>query len=76
MFELFSFSEISPALQVKLEQGNQVLRIFKFHSSKTSVLDDFEFYEARETAMQEKKAKRQHYQKQARTSEVGFCFKI
>jgi len=50
--------------EVKLEQGNQVVRIFKFHTSKTSVLDDFEFYESRETAMQEKKAKRQHYQKQ------------
>ncbi|KAH9603340.1 hypothetical protein KSS87_012986 [Heliosperma pusillum] len=52
--------------EVKLEQGVQVLKIFKSHLSKTSVLDDFDFYEGRQKVLQEKKAKRQQYQKQAR----------
>lgn len=45
--------------EVKLEQGLQVLKIFKDHSCKTSILDDFEFYEGREKTVQEKKAKQQ-----------------
>ncbi|XP_074307054.1 YTH domain-containing protein ECT4-like isoform X2 [Silene latifolia] len=52
--------------EVKLEQGVQVVKIFKSHLSKTSVLDDFEFYEAREKALLEKKAKKQQYQKQSK----------
>uniref|UniRef100_A0A7C9D7R6 YTH domain-containing family protein n=1 Tax=Opuntia streptacantha TaxID=393608 RepID=A0A7C9D7R6_OPUST len=56
--------------EVKLEQGIQVLKIFKSHVSKTSILDDFEFYEARQRALQEKKAKRQQFQKQAK-NEIG-----
>ena len=51
-------------LQVKLEQGIQVLKTFKSHVSKTSILDDFEFYEARQRSLLEKKAKRQQFQKQ------------
>ena len=51
-------------LQVKLEQAVQVVKIFKSHLSNTSILDDFEFYEARQKALQEKKAKRLQYQKQ------------
>ncbi|KAK9725669.1 hypothetical protein RND81_05G161400 [Saponaria officinalis] len=50
--------------EVKLEQGLQVLKIFKSHPSKTSVLDDFDFYEGRQKALLEKKAKRQQFQKQ------------
>uniref|UniRef100_A0ACD5WEH8 Uncharacterized protein n=1 Tax=Avena sativa TaxID=4498 RepID=A0ACD5WEH8_AVESA len=45
--------------EVKLEHGLQVLKIFKDHVCKTSVLDDFGFYDNREKIMQEKKAKRQ-----------------
>lgn len=52
--------------EVKPEQGIQVLKIFKSHVSKTSILDDFEFYEGRQRALQEKKAKRQQFQKQVR----------
>ncbi|CAA2955030.1 YTH domain-containing family 2 [Olea europaea subsp. europaea] len=50
--------------EVKLEQGLQMLKIFKDHPSKQCVLDDFEFYEDRQKRIQEKKAKQQHFQKQ------------
>ncbi|GMI88803.1 evolutionarily conserved C-terminal region 2 [Hibiscus trionum] len=43
--------------EVNLEQGMQILKIFKDHSSKTCILDDFEFYEARQKIIQERKAK-------------------
>ncbi|KAF7068120.1 hypothetical protein CFC21_073901 [Triticum aestivum] len=46
--------------EVKLEQGLQVLKIFKDHVSKTSILDDFSFYDNREKIMQERKSQRQH----------------
>ncbi|KAF8395980.1 hypothetical protein HHK36_017591 [Tetracentron sinense] len=52
--------------EVKFEQGIQMLKIFKDHSSKTSILDDFSFYETRQKKMQEKKVKQQQFQKQAR----------
>lgn len=45
--------------QVKLEQGLEMLKIFKDHVSKTCILDDFLFYENRQKLMQEKKAKQQ-----------------
>lgn len=51
-------------VQVKIEQGLQMLKIFKEHSSKTCILDDFAFYEARQKTIQEKKAKQQQFQKQ------------
>ncbi|OMO98948.1 hypothetical protein COLO4_13604 [Corchorus olitorius] len=50
--------------EVNFEQGIQILKIFKEHSSKTCILDDFEFYEARQRIIQEKKAKHQLLQKQ------------
>ncbi|KMZ63795.1 hypothetical protein ZOSMA_39G00650 [Zostera marina] len=49
--------------EVKFEQGIQLLKLFKDHVSKTSILDDFGFYEGRQKAMQEKRAKQQ-FQKQ------------
>lgn len=49
--------------EVKLEQGLQLLKIFKEHSCKTCILDDFDFYEGRQKTVQEKKA-RQQFQKQ------------
>ncbi|XP_038973394.1 YTH domain-containing protein ECT4-like [Phoenix dactylifera] len=49
--------------EVKLEQGLQILKLFKDHKSKTSILDDFTFYETRQKVMQEKKAKQQQLQK-------------
>lgn len=47
------------AVQVKFEKGIEILKIFKEYTSKTCILDDFGFYEAREKATQEKKAKEQ-----------------
>ncbi|XP_020579827.1 uncharacterized protein LOC110024289 [Phalaenopsis equestris] len=49
--------------EVKLEQGNQMLKIFKEHTSKTSILDDFGFYENRQKVMQEKRAKQLQHSK-------------
>lgn len=53
-------------MQVKLEQGVKIIKIFKDHSSKACILDDFGFYEARQKSILEKKAKQQQFQKQAR----------
>ncbi|GMI85001.1 evolutionarily conserved C-terminal region 2 [Hibiscus trionum] len=55
--------------EVNFEQGVQILKIFKDHSSKTCILDDFEFYEARQKIIQEKKAKHQLSQKQVSSGE-------
>ena len=52
-------------LQVKLEQGLQLLKLFKEHVGKTSILDDFSFYETRQKVMQEKRTKQQQLQKKA-----------
>ena len=51
-------------VQVKFEQGIKILKIFKEHSSKTCILDDFGFYEDREKMIQERKSKEQLLQKQ------------
>ncbi|XP_011089707.1 uncharacterized protein LOC105170581 [Sesamum indicum] len=55
--------------EVKLEQGIQILNIFKDHTSKQCILDDFDFYEDRQKRIQEKKAKQQQFQKQAQVWE-------
>lgn len=52
-------------LQVKLEQGIKVIKIFKDHASKTCILDDFEFYENRQKIIQERKSKHLQIKKQA-----------
>ncbi|XP_010429810.1 PREDICTED: YTH domain-containing family protein 2 isoform X2 [Camelina sativa] len=41
--------------EVRLPQGNEVLNIFKNYAAKTSILDDFDFYENREKVMVQKK---------------------
>ena len=46
-------------LQVKLEQGIEMLKIFKNYETDLSILDDFDFYEDRQKAMQERKARQQ-----------------
>lgn len=63
----------STFLQVKLEQGLKMIKIFEDHVSKTCLLDDFEFYENREKAIQEKKAKHQQYQKQVKCASCIAC---
>ncbi|CAG7890365.1 unnamed protein product [Brassica rapa] len=45
--------------EVKLEQGIEMLKIFKNYDAETSILDDFGFYEEREKIIQERKARRQ-----------------
>ncbi|XP_078430878.1 YTH domain-containing protein ECT2-like isoform X2 [Wolffia australiana] len=58
--------------EIKLEQGLQMLKLFKEHVSKTSILDDFLFYEVRQKTMQERRAKQQQFLKQvsARSNSV------
>ncbi|KAF5797386.1 putative YTH domain-containing protein [Helianthus annuus] len=51
--------------EVKLAQGLQMIKIFKEHSSKQCILDDFEFYEDRQKKIQQKKAKQQQFKKQS-----------
>ncbi|XP_013591308.1 PREDICTED: YTH domain-containing protein 1-like isoform X2 [Brassica oleracea var. oleracea] len=41
--------------EVRLPQGSEVLNIFKSYAAKTSILDDFDFYENREKVMVQKK---------------------
>lgn len=43
--------------EVKLEQGVQMLKIFKDHEAQMSILDDFEFYDERERVLKERKAR-------------------
>lgn len=43
--------------QVKFDQGIGMLNIFKSFASKTSILDDFQFYENRQRALTEKRAR-------------------
>lgn len=46
-------------VQVNLEEGLEMVKIFKEHVSKTCMLDDFAFYEGREKLLQERKLKQQ-----------------
>ncbi|XP_030547629.1 YTH domain-containing protein ECT4-like [Rhodamnia argentea] len=50
--------------EVKLPQGLKMIKIFQNHPVKTCLLDDFEFYENRQKAIQEKKARQLQFQKQ------------
>ncbi|KAK7388055.1 hypothetical protein VNO78_22858 [Psophocarpus tetragonolobus] len=43
--------------EIMYSQGLEMLKIFKNHTSKTSLLDDFMYYEKRQKIMQEEKAK-------------------
>ncbi|PSS36352.1 YTH domain-containing family protein like [Actinidia chinensis var. chinensis] len=43
--------------EVKLGQGIEILKIFKDHDAETSILDDFSYYDEREKALQERKAR-------------------
>ncbi|KAI3898278.1 hypothetical protein MKW92_017785, partial [Papaver armeniacum] len=54
--------------EVKLEQGLEMLGILKNYETDLSILDDFDFYEERQKAMQERKAKQQQQQQQGGSS--------
>ncbi|KAL2534438.1 evolutionarily conserved C-terminal region 5 [Abeliophyllum distichum] len=43
--------------EVKLEQGIEMLKIFKNHNAETSLLDDFTYYDEREKSLLERKVK-------------------
>ncbi|KAJ9154650.1 hypothetical protein P3X46_027968 [Hevea brasiliensis] len=43
--------------EIMYKQGLEMLKIFKGHTSKTSILDDFMYYENRQRIMQEEKAR-------------------
>ena len=45
-------------LQVPLKQGLEMLQIFNRFSASTSILEDFQFYDHRQSALQEQKARR------------------
>ncbi|XP_061361358.1 YTH domain-containing protein ECT4 isoform X3 [Gastrolobium bilobum] len=45
--------------EVKLQQGIEMLTIFKNYETDVSILDDFDFYEDRQKVMQERKARQQ-----------------
>lgn len=45
--------------EVKLEQGIEMLKLFKEYDAQTSILDDFEFYDEREKVLQERKSRQQ-----------------
>ncbi|KAJ0078729.1 hypothetical protein Patl1_22944 [Pistacia atlantica] len=62
--------------EVNFDQGIQIMKIFKSHSSKRCILDDFGFYESREKIMQEKKAKQNQLPKQASSPLYGFMSKL
>ncbi|KAG5548628.1 hypothetical protein RHGRI_014096 [Rhododendron griersonianum] len=45
--------------EIGLKQGIEMLSIFKNYSAKTSILDDFNFYENREKSLQTKRSSKQ-----------------
>lgn len=45
------------AQEIRYKQGIEMLKIFKNYASKTSLLDDFMYYENRQKIMQEEKAR-------------------
>lgn len=45
--------------EVKLEQGIEMLKLFKSHVNKTSILEDFPFYDSREKIMRDRRSKQQ-----------------
>lgn len=46
-------------IQVELEQGINMLKIFKNYEAHSSILDDFDFYEERHKALQDRKVRQQ-----------------
>ena len=42
-----------------LKQGIEMLKIFKDHDPRTSIIDDFDFYDERERILKERKTRQQ-----------------
>ncbi|XP_062158469.1 YTH domain-containing protein ECT2 isoform X3 [Alnus glutinosa] len=63
--------------EVRFPQGIELLNIFKNYVSKTSILDDFDFYESRQKVMQEKRTKQfaPHYNQEQKIEELTTSFK-
>ncbi|XP_068320075.1 YTH domain-containing protein ECT2 [Pyrus communis] len=59
--------------EVNFLQGIELLNIFKNHMSRTSILDDFDFYESRQKMMQEKRIRQStpYYELQQKISELS-----
>lgn len=57
--------------EVKLEQGIEMLKIFKDYDAATSILDDFGFYDERERLMQDRKNRQVAKQKTASSEPAG-----
>ncbi|KAG6588257.1 YTH domain-containing protein ECT3, partial [Cucurbita argyrosperma subsp. sororia] len=45
--------------EVPLKQGIEMLKIFKDHDPRTSIIDDFDFYDERERILKERKTRQQ-----------------
>eukprot|EP00270_Netrium_digitus_P004762 TRINITY_DN16079_c0_g1_i6.p1 TRINITY_DN16079_c0_g1~~TRINITY_DN16079_c0_g1_i6.p1 ORF type:complete len:627 (+),score=109.23 TRINITY_DN16079_c0_g1_i6:117-1997(+) len=45
--------------EIEYEQGMEMLNIFKNYAARTSILEDFSFYDGRQRAMQERKERQQ-----------------
>lgn len=55
--KLISINELFFLLQIPFKKGLEMLKLFKNHTLKTSLLDDFIYYENRQKIMQEEKAR-------------------
>ncbi|KAM7478799.1 hypothetical protein LguiA_027012 [Lonicera macranthoides] len=55
--------------EVELKQGLEMLNIFKSYSIKTSMLDDFNFYENREKMLKAKRSTKPEFPKQVKAGE-------
>ncbi|KAJ8761229.1 hypothetical protein K2173_001285 [Erythroxylum novogranatense] len=57
--------------EIRFSQGIEILNIFKNYVSKTSILDDFDFYESRQKVMQEKRLRSLMLHEQGRAAELN-----
>jgi len=55
--------------EIKLKQGLEMLNIFKSYSEKTSMLDDFNFYENREKLLKAKRSSKPDFPKYTKAGE-------
>lgn len=55
--ELLSYIFFLDYVQIRFKQGMEMLNIFKNHTRKTSLLDDFMYYENRQKILQEEKSR-------------------